>query len=353
MCCCIVFLLHFPHQRRESGNDSAHFYLLYTKSKLRTEHVYTYINIYTLSIDKHFCSVHCSFTKVCFYIFFLIHSRCFIIQAATIARCSRVRQKRQAPPSHQWNEKGSTNIMPEYLRTHVHFSSLATLPLLYCYSLVAYQIHPLTSLLSHIHWMLLYHFNSVFASFSISITLLLSSTHFFAPLLHHSIVSFHFHFFYSGFFSSSYFCCIYCLIRFFPNAINKLTATQMVKCMFKNANHKRTQISINIQCREGCDEHREPNLRNSKAQLRKRQTSEANSCTMCNISIFIPPLSLCLSIEVVRLECVFVFHWARRGIARARTHTAQHNTTQYNSLKSSAFFYQSDGLSLIETNPEH
>lgn len=214
--------------------------------------------------------------------------------------------------------------------------------------LVAYQIHPLTSLLSHIHWMLLYHFNSVFASFSISITLLLSSTHFFAPLLHHSIVSFHFHFFYSGFFSSSYFCCIYCLIRFFPNAINKLTATQMVKCMFKNANHKRTQISINIQCREGCDEHREPNLRNSKAQLRKRQTSEANSCTMCNISIFIPPLSLCLSIEVVRLECVFVFHWARRGIARARTHT-----TQYNSLKSSAFFYQSDGLSLIETNPEH
>lgn len=127
-------------------------------------------------------------------------------------------------------------------------------------------------------------------------------------------------------FSSSYFCCIYCLIRFFPNAINKLTATQMVKCMFKNANHKRTQISINIQCREGCDEHREPNLRNSKAQLRKRQTSEANSCTMCNISIFIPPLSLCLSIEVVRLECVFVFHWARRGIARARTHTTQHNT---------------------------
>lgn len=34
--------------------------------------------------------------------------------------------------------------------------------------------------------------------------------------------------------------------------------------MFKNANHKRTQISINIQCREGCDEHRQHNVQNSK-----------------------------------------------------------------------------------------
>lgn len=43
---------------------------------------------------------------------------------------------------------------------------------------------------------------------------------------------------------------IYGLIRLLPNAINNAHNNEMLKCMLKNANHKRTQISINIQCRD-------------------------------------------------------------------------------------------------------
>lgn len=112
--------------------------------------------------------------------------------------------------------------------------------------LAAYQVWSLCSL-TRMYDLLLS--PSLHISLSLSLSFSLKWLHLY--LLFPS--SFDFIFFFSFRYISFVCVCIffiYGLIRLLPNAINNAHNNQMLKCMLKNANHKRTQISINIQCRD-------------------------------------------------------------------------------------------------------